>query len=131
MRIKNILIIFVVCFFLAELGLRLFFAFRVGTEYLFYGTKWSHSGFGGTREWVQHIDKTISLPGHPNIVIHYFKYFPNQERFAHHPFTNEIYSVTINSKGFRGKEFKKEKGRGRDVVLSICCTHSLVPPNPE
>lgn len=124
MRIKNTLIIFVVCLFCAELGLRLFFAYRVGAEYLFYGTKWSRSGFGGTREWVQHIEKTQSLPGHPNIVLRYCKYFPNQERFEHHSVTNKIYCVTINSKGFRGKEFKQEKGSDvlRIVTLGASST---------
>ncbi len=108
-KIKNIAIILGLSFLVVEVALRLFLAYKVGPEYLYYGTKWSKSGFEGTTERMQLIEKKQSVAGQPEMVLRYSKFFPNQERFDRHPITNKYYSVRINNKGFRGKDIKEEK----------------------
>lgn len=119
MRVKNILIILTITFLFTEVALRLFMTYKIGPEYLLYGTKWSRSGFEGTTEWTQLIEKKQSVAGHQDIVLRYLKYFPNQERLDRHPITREAYPVKINSKGFRGKDFKEEKESGVLRIVAL------------
>ena len=49
----------------------------------------------------------------------YTKYFPNEAKVDVDPETGEPFDVTINRRGFRGKEFSYEKAPGTVRVLNL------------
>src|SRR5262245_44239882 len=94
-----------------ELGLRVYFAFQVGPSMLLYGTRLAHKN-GDVHSGDMSIHDT------------YFKYYPHQERFTRDGETGKLLRVTINSSGFRGREFRKQKDPGviRIVTLGASST---------
>jgi len=107
---------------LLELGLRLFFAFWVGPSVLMYGTTPDK----------YHVDNhTVS--DHGNELGGYSKYYPNQVRVDHDHQTGALFRVTINSNGFRGKEFADLKSDGivRVVTLGASSTFGYFSRDDE
>jgi hypothetical protein len=115
----SIILVFILLIFL-ELSLRGFFAIIVGPDVLLYGTRFccgSQKSFdqkGAARKEEEEL--TVSV--HENIKGNYSKYFPNQIRtdIDEH---GEIFSVTINSRGFRGKDFSDQKAEGVIRVITL------------
>jgi hypothetical protein len=108
--IKRILIITLISLILIEVSVRVLFAFRIGPDILFYGTRFNY-GFGEEREWKELIKNKQSVAEHPAIVNNYSKYFPNQKRFDFNPCTGEVFDVVINRNGFRGKDYELAKDK--------------------
>lgn len=96
-------------FFLAELATRIYFAFQVGPNVLLYGTPFFGESTGGklnVGKWVQVGDANVGI--HENRQPGYSKYFPRQVRYDR-DVNGELFQVSINSRGFRGKEFEITK----------------------
>lgn len=113
-----------------ELLCRLCFAAVIGRSVLFYGTGFARaaigqeehspllrtlrarrmSGIGNRNNNVR--DTGLKLPG-------YAKYHPHQKRSTYDIDTGEVYPVTINSRGFRGKEIADEKPPGVVRVVTL------------
>ncbi|NIO29579.1 MAG: hypothetical protein GTO29_13610 [Candidatus Latescibacteria bacterium] len=81
-----------------ELGLRIYFAYQLGSSMLFYGTSLNRQKCGDAHK------------GDMNFLHKYFKYHPHQERFTRDQETGRLIRATINSSGFRGRDFEKQKG---------------------
>lgn len=93
-----------------ELGLRIYYAIKVGPSALTYGI-------------IEPVNNhTVS--DHGNNKGSYTTYFPNQKRVDYDSQTKETFNVTINNKGFRGSDFsnKKEPGVIRVVTLGASST---------
>jgi len=138
-----------VSFLLLELGFRLVFAFYVGPSVLLYGTPFHRKNVQvassstseklpeakdflynmSQEEW----DKRRSVEIHPGEFKGYSKYFPNQKRIDFDLATGEPFDVTINSRGFRGKEFsaRKEPGVIRVVCLGASSTFGYFDRDDE
>lgn len=117
-----------------ELMVRTYFAFQVGPHVLLYGTGYSRyqEQFDpkGTRARRMQEDKDVGI--HDNISAGYSKYFPNQKLHDRDEFGTAI-EATINSHGFRGKDFKTEKERGviRVVTLGASSTFGFRDSDAE
>ena len=103
---------FLIAIFAVELGVRVIFAFRVGPRVLLYGTSYYRNK---TRPPID--NHTVWM--HENSQSGYTKYFPNETKVDHNPETGEVFSVTINSRGFRGKEFTETKQLGVIRVVTL------------
>ena len=125
----------ILVFATAEVACRAYFATLIGRSVLFYGTPYeraaltaeehspllrnlSHrrmSGVGNRDNSVRDTDNKLS---------DYAKYFPHQPRSTYDVETGEVYSVTINARGFRGPEFETERPAGvvRIVTLGASST---------
>ena len=140
-RIKKLLFSLVVLLALVlvlEAGFRVYFAFRVGPSVLLYGTSFARQRASSTRldrgadttevpeartfmatmsadEWERR--RTVISP--PNELGGYTKYFPNQTRVDFDIETGERFDVTINRRGFRGKDFADKKGPGVIRVVAL------------
>lgn len=123
-------------FLLFELCFRVFFAFYVGPSVLLYGTPFARKEVKVTpsasqvlktepeakdylysmsqEEW----NKRRSVELHPNELQGYSKYYPNQKRIDFDLATGEPFNVTINKRGFRGRDFADQKEPG--VIRVIC-----------
>lgn len=124
-------------FLLFELCFRVVFAFFVGPSVLLYGTPFARKEVTVTsssslqkpatepeakdylysmsqEEW----NKRRSVELHPNELRGYSKYYPNQKRLDFDLGTGEPFNVTINKRGFRGKDFADRKEPG--VIRVIC-----------
>jgi len=99
-------------FLLLELAVRAYFAIRVGSDVLLWGTQWH-------REAVQQrYMRGQNVFEHENYQAGYSKYFPNQNRTDVD--SNGVpFSVTINGKGFRGTDYEIEKPSGTLRVLAL------------
>lgn len=118
-------VVLLLMFFVAELAFRIFFALNVGPSVLLFGAHFHHKQHGpelaeensaGQANW-----KTLkaSVPGdkmnsrtvgeHASTHEGYMKYFPHQKSIDFDVETGESFNVTINSNGFRGKDFELEK----------------------
>ena len=80
-----------------EAGLRVYFAFQLGSSTLFYGTSLNREKSGDAHS------------GDMNLLEGYFKYHPHQQRFTRDRQTGRLIRATINSSGFRGRDFQKQK----------------------
>ena len=80
-----------------ESGLRAYFAFQLGSSVLFYGTSLNRQKSGDAHS------------GDMNLRDKYFKYHPHQERFTRDKETGRLIRATINSSGFRGRDFETQK----------------------
>ena len=120
-------------FLVLELCFRVFFAFYVGPSVLLYGTPLAREHVQpalaprqvereaktymfkmSQEEW----NKRRSVEIHPNELRGYSKYYPNQKRVDFDVDTGELFDVTINSHGFRGRDFAEQKDPG--VIRVIC-----------
>jgi hypothetical protein len=108
-------IFFVVILFISlillEVGARIVFSFIVGPQVMLYGTSYCCGPDIGVAVRGESNPKNLEAgraPGgvrfHQNEQAGYSKYFPNENRKDHDP--NDVpFEVTINSHGFRGKEY--------------------------
>jgi hypothetical protein len=136
-RIFFSIVTLLLSFFILELFFRAFFSFYVGPSILFYGTPFHRKQVGATPtsssqapetrpeaktfwrrmtpdEWL----KRRNVETHPNELEGYSKYFPNQKRIDFDVETGERFEVTINRRGFRGRNFSDRKDPG--VIRVIC-----------
>lgn len=91
---------------LLELGLRVFFAFRVGPDLLFYGFVDPYRRVEGD---ASDINRWHSVQFHDNEQKGYSKYVPHQKRTDFDILSGELFDVSINSLGFRGRDFALAK----------------------
>jgi lysophospholipase L1-like esterase len=80
-----------------EVGFRIYFAHQLGSSMLFYGTSLNREKSGDAHS------------GDMNVLGSYHKYHPHQERFTRDYETRRLIRATINGRGFRGREFEKQK----------------------
>ena len=117
---------------LLELALRGYFALQIGPRVLAYGTPWYQNGFGAYRKerlidqydrelvvWNENEKKWDMVSEQKNVKGGYRKFFPNEKKFFRDVDTGEVVQVTINSRGFRGKDFSTEKPAGVLRVLTL------------
>lgn len=113
---------------LVELGLRAYFATKIGPSVLLYGTPWQ-------RNWIEAppVPDKDPLAGSPqrhgNVVgddraytpgaTGYSKYFPHEKKWTQHPDGTGAIPVTINAEGFRGDDFTIEKPAGTIRILTL------------
>jgi len=112
---KLFLILFAI-FFTLELLIRIALSIRIGPDVLLYGTRFCKRQVTPFERWDYNRTKR-TVETHENIVKKYSKYYPNQKRMDVNK-KGEFFSVTINSKGFRGKDYDLEKP---DNILRIAC----------
>jgi hypothetical protein len=127
-------------FLILELCFRIFFAFMAGSSAFLYGTGLARQEVSASpeklhdqlpevktfrheksqNEWNEHRNVVTN----PNELQGYSKYFPNQKKIDFDVETGERFEVTINSRGFRGREFfdRKEPGVIRIVTLGSSST---------
>ncbi|UCE85823.1 MAG: hypothetical protein JSU66_16085 [Deltaproteobacteria bacterium] len=117
-------------FLLLEAGARLYVSAQVGPRALLYGTGWHRSQ--------QPADETPPPPaagpesarfhrytvgayrqGVPDKSGSYAKYHPNEIKTLRDHETGETFPVRINSQGFRGDDFAREKAPGVVRVLTL------------
>jgi hypothetical protein len=117
---------------LLELALRGYFALQVGPRVLAYGTPWYRNAFAEHRKeqlreqyarelvvWNENEDTLDSVSKHKNAKGGYVKFFPNETKYFKDIDSGEIVPVTINSHGFRGKDFPIAKPEGVIRVLTL------------
>lgn len=107
-----------------EMSLRVFFAFWTGPSVLFYGTPWGRRDISPEAEARrEERRRTYNIYFHENVIGKYSKYFAHQIRYGRDE-NDDPFTVTINSQGFRGKEFneKKEGDVIRVVTLGASST---------
>ena len=113
---------------LVELGLRAYFAAKIGPAVLLYGTPWQ-------RNWIETkpVPDKDPLAGSPqrhgNVVgedrayatgaTGYSKYFPHEKKWTQRPDGTGAIPVTINGEGFRGEDFTIEKPPGTIRILTL------------
>lgn len=97
---------------LLELGTRIYFSIRVGPEVMLWGTQWYRDAVRSRHLRGQDVFE------HDNSAGEYSKYHPHQVRtdvdMAGMPFR-----VSINSRGFRGDEFRNDKEPDTLRVLAL------------
>jgi lysophospholipase L1-like esterase len=121
---KQLLYAFWLLFFtivLLEVGLRLYFTTRVGTNILFYGTPAYRNEQNirferGRDSWKKKNYKNRTVEFHDAQFDKYFKFFPNEVKVDTDPDTGEVFETVINSRGFRGPEFDTDPGAAVRVV---------------
>jgi len=112
-----VLLVVVVC----EMSLRVFFAFKVGPNVLLYGTEFFNPEVSSKLKmgkWATGVTDKNAVKFHDNLLSNYSKYFPNQIRYDVDTL-GERFKVTINNRGFRGKEFSEEKKSGITRVVTL------------
>jgi lysophospholipase L1-like esterase len=114
---KTLLYIAVMSLFIllaVELGLRAYFALKVGPRILYYGTE-SHRNWTretrqkGRESWQDKHYKGRSVEMHRDHMAEYSKFFPNEKKLEQDFRTGETFDVRINNAGFRGPDFEQEK----------------------
>ncbi len=126
------LYLIVVVVLLLEIALRAYFAFQVGPRVLLYGTPWYRNAIGEHREeeLIKQYDRELvgwnkkekaidSVSNHDDDKGGYLKFFPSETKYYKDIDTGEIVPVTINSHGFRGKDFTIEKPKDVIRVLTL------------
>lgn len=108
-------------FLMMELSARVVYAFRVGPSLLVYGLRSARREIKPSAWWPD------------NEIGRYTKYRPHEIRFDKDPETQETFTVTLNSRGFRGKEFSDEKKPGvvRVITLGESSTFGLLARDDE
>ena len=114
---KTLLYIAVMSLFImlaVELGLRAYFALKVGPRILYYGTE-SHRNWTretkqkGRESWQDKHYKGRSVEMHRDHMAEYSKFFPYEKKLEQDFRTGETFDVRINNAGFRGPDFEQEK----------------------
>src|SRR5262249_37308465 len=124
MILFNTIFVSMIVIFL-EASTRTYFAIRVGPDVFLYGTPLSkrQEQFDpkGMRE--RRASDESSVAYHDNLNAGYSKYYPHQKRNDRDEFDGAI-DVTINEKGFRGRDFAmmKQPGVVRVVTLGASST---------
>lgn len=118
-------IILSVPFFLLEGLARTYYSYRVGPSVWLYGTSFSRDQkrFDPDGHMREEIKRNRNVGFHKNRIRNYSKYYPRQKRVDQDEFGNS-FQVTINSHGFRGKDFEQKKRPGviRIVTLGASST---------
>lgn len=140
------LVMFLFVFGLIELAVRVCFATIVGPSVLLYGTGFARQSVDPTERLAnaavdssqpkeakdyltssrraQWTNRTVEQ--HQNAVAGgYSKYYPNQSRFEFDVETGERFPVTINSKGFRGRDFTEKKPPRTIRVVTLGASSTL------
>jgi hypothetical protein len=117
---------------LLELTLRGYFAVQVGPRALAYGTPWHRNAFSEHRKeelikqherelagWSKNESSFDTVSQHNNEQRGYFKFYPNETKYIKDIDSDKIFPVTINSHGFRGKEFSISKPDNVIRVLTL------------
>ena len=133
-------------FGLIELAVRVYFSTIVGPSVLLYGTGFARQSVDPTerpapvaadssqpkeaKDYLTASRRTQwtnrSVEQHQNAVAGgYSKYYPNQSRFDFDVETGERFPVTINSKGFRGREFSEQKAPNIIRVVTLGASSTL------
>lgn len=94
-----------------EICARIAFAIQVGPSVLFFGTSFA-------RHEATRPESKRSVTVHENNAGNYSKYFPNQIRYDTDQ-NGEMFQVNINSHGFRGKEYQKDKEAGVVRIITL------------
>ena len=118
--------------FLSEILLRIYFAFEVSPRVLAYGTSAYENTFGKDRrqqlveEYDKEFEEWVRREELENTVYHqdremggYRKFFSNEEKYHRDSETGESFRIGINSRGFRGPEFKEMKPEGVIRILTL------------
>jgi lysophospholipase L1-like esterase len=95
-----------------EVGFRAVLAFRVGPSVLYYGTRFQ-------RQNVPAQTDNHTVMQHGNLQQGYTKFFPHELKVDHDPVTNEIFRISINSRGFRGGEIDETKKPGVTRIVTL------------
>lgn len=114
-----------------ELTTRVYFASRIGLSVLFYGTPFERVAVDGSQEHsalARNLrrrrlmgvgDRNHSVRHPDEQRVGYYKYHPGQDRSTYDVDTGEVYTVHINSRGFRGPEWSDEKPAGTTRVVTL------------
>ena len=115
-----------------EVLIRVYFSTHVGPRVLFYGSSSYRNEFGDQREkhlgtvydkelavWDKDKATINTVYTHDNIQGGYLKFFPYEKKFHKDVDTGEVFPVTINSRGFRGKEFTAQKPHDVIRILTL------------
>ena len=119
-------------FLLSELLLRGYFAYEISPRVFVYGTKLYENTFGSNRQKIleEQYDREVTewskREQEANTVYHqdremggYRKFFPNEEKYHRDAETGELFQIQINSRGFRGPEFRDQKPEDVIRVLTL------------
>ena len=131
MRPLGVLIGLMVAFSIAEAATRICFALGIGPRVLLYGTDWYRNSDPGSKQNSKRLSdaerkqtesewaRKDSVENHVRTLDGYTKFFPNEYKTTHDADTGERISVSINSLGFRGPDFQKEKAQRVVRVLTM------------
>jgi lysophospholipase L1-like esterase len=145
-RIAFSAIVFLLPFLLIEVAVRVYFSTVVGPSVLLYGTGLARHSIDPTEQRTTSAVETShpkeakdyltsskraqwtnrTVEQHQNAAAGgYSKYYPNQSRFDFDVETGERFPVTINSKGFRGREFSEQKAAHTIRVVTLGASSTL------
>lgn len=145
-RVLFSVVMFLFVFGLIEVAARVYFSTIVGPSVLLYGTGFARQSVdptesqapsavdtSGQREAKDYLTAskraqwtTRSVEQHQNAVAGgYSKYYPHQSRFDFDVQTGERFPVTINGKGFRGREFSEQKAPHTIRVVTLGASSTL------
>ncbi len=131
MRPMAVTIGLVAAFLFAEAATRVSFAWGIGPRVLLYGTDWYRNTDPSSEQKSKRLSdaerkhtesewaRKDSVENHARTLDGYTKFFPNEHKTTHDADTGERIPVTINSLGFRGSEFQKEKAQKVVRVLTM------------
>ena len=124
--------VFISTFVLLEVATRAYFSLQVGPRVWKYGTSSYRNEFGDGRRdairsvynvedeiWADEVSTNKTVYTKDKAMGGYVKFFPNEKKFHKDVDTGEAFPVTINSHGFRGKEFTVEKPDDVIRVLAL------------
>jgi GDSL-like Lipase/Acylhydrolase family len=114
------LVLIFIPLFAIEVLVRAYFATQVGPRVLLYGTMFSRhqekfDPKGVAQRWES---KERSVSYHENVRGAYSKYYPHQTLVDRDEFGKRI-NVTINSRGFRGKDYEPKKQRNVIRIITL------------
>ena len=111
-RMTFYVVMALVSFLVLEAGFRAVLAFRVGPSVLYYGTRFQ-------RQNIPAASDNHTVMKHGNLQQGYTKFFPHELKVDHDPMTNETFTVSINSRGFRGGEIDETKKPGVRRIVTL------------
>ena len=127
-----VIYLLLVVVFLSEVLLRTYFAIEVSPRVLAYGTSAYENTFGKDRrqqleeQYDKELEEWVKREELENTVYHqdremggYRKFFSNEEKYHRDSETGESFRIGINSRGFRGPEFKEMKPEGVIRILTL------------
>jgi hypothetical protein len=119
-RLLFVVVMLALAFFGIELLVRGYFAMKVGPDVWLYGTPFSkiQERFDPIGARIRKLKLVNTTSFHENELDNYSKYYPNQKRFDHDKSGNR-FDVTINSSGFRGKDFEPRKPADTIRVVTL------------
>jgi lysophospholipase L1-like esterase len=118
----------------AEALVRVYFSTQVGPSVLLFGTPWSRhqERFDPKGVEMKKAEDESTVAFHRNVTASYSKYYPNELLFDRDEFGTR-FNVTINSHGFRGRDFQSAKRPGvvRIVTLGASSTFGFRSPDHQ